>query len=47
MLLMSSNLRGYDVQVVADYTDTMGYAEVILIDANHYLLMGGNISNRE
>ncbi|WP_267342367.1 gamma-glutamyltransferase [Gilliamella sp. B3023] len=36
----SLKLRGHDVQVIDDYTDTMGHAGAILVDANHHLLMG-------
>ena len=39
-VINSLKLRGHDVQVIDDYTDTMGHAGAILIDANHHLLMG-------
>ena len=39
-VIHSLKLRGHDVQIVDDYTDTMGHAGAILIDANHHLLMG-------
>ena len=41
-MIHSLKLRGHDVQIVDDYTDTMGHAGAILIDANHHLLMGAN-----
>ena len=41
-VIHSLKLRGHDVQIVDDYTDTMGHAGAILIDANHHLLMGAN-----
>lgn len=39
-VINSLKLRGHDVQVIDDYTDTMGHAGAILVDANHHLLMG-------
>ena len=39
-VINSLKLRGHDVQVIDDYSDTMGHAGAILIDANHHLLMG-------
>ena len=39
-VIHSLKLRGHDVQIVDDYTDTMGHAGAILIDTNHHLLMG-------
>nr|WP_294844703.1 gamma-glutamyltransferase [uncultured Gilliamella sp.] len=39
-VIHSLKLRGHDVQVIDDYSDTMGHAGAILIDANHHLLMG-------
>lgn len=39
-VINSLKLRGHDVQIVDDYTDTMGHAGAILVDANHHLLMG-------
>ena len=39
-VIHSLKLRGHDVQIVDDYTDTMGHAGAILIDANYHLLMG-------
>ncbi|WP_267374392.1 gamma-glutamyltransferase [Gilliamella sp. B3172] len=39
-VIHSLKLRGYDVQIVDDYSDTMGHAGAILIDTNHHLLMG-------
>ena len=39
-VIHSLKLRGHDVQIVDDYTDTMGHAGAILVDANHHLLMG-------
>lgn len=39
-VIHSLKLRGHDVQIVDDYTDTMGHAGAILIDANLHLLMG-------
>ncbi|MCX8581883.1 gamma-glutamyltransferase [Gilliamella sp. B3482] len=39
-VIHSLKLRGHDVQVIDDYTDTMGHAGAILIDTNHHLLMG-------
>lgn len=39
-VIHSLKLRGHDVQIVDDYTDTMGHAGAILIDTNHHRLMG-------
>lgn len=33
-------IRGYDVQIVDDYADTVDHAGAILVDTNHHLLMG-------
>ncbi|WP_267369831.1 gamma-glutamyltransferase [Gilliamella sp. B3000] len=39
-VIHSLKLRGHDVQIVDDYTDTMGHAGAIRIDTNHHRLIG-------